>query len=46
MMPEMDGIETFHRLKKEVNGQSVPVIALTADVIHGNSPAFSFRRIF
>lgn len=35
MMPEMDGIETFHRLKKEVNGQSVPVIALTADVSTG-----------
>lgn len=35
MMPEMDGIETFHRLKKEVNGQSVPVIALTADMSTG-----------
>ena len=35
MMPEMDGIETFHRLKKEVNGQSVPVIALTTDVSTG-----------
>lgn len=35
MMPEMDGIETFHRLKKEVNGQSVSVIALTADVSTG-----------
>ena len=35
MMPEMDGIETFHRLKKEVNGQSVPVVALTADVSTG-----------
>lgn len=35
IMPEMDGIETFHRLKKEVNGQSVPVIALTADVSTG-----------
>lgn len=35
MMPEMDGIEIFHRLKKEVNGQSVPVIALTADVSTG-----------
>lgn len=35
MMPEMDGIKTFHRLKKEVNGQSVPVIALTADVSTG-----------
>lgn len=35
MMPEMDGIETFHRLKKGVNGQSVPVIALTADVSTG-----------
>ena len=35
MMPEMDGIETFHKLKKELNGQSVPVIALTADVSTG-----------
>ena len=35
VMPGMDGIETFHRLKKEVNGQSVPVIALTADVSTG-----------
>lgn len=35
MMPEMDGIETFHKLKKEENGQEVPVIALTADVSTG-----------
>ncbi len=35
MMPEMDGIETFHKLKKEENGHAVPVIALTADVSTG-----------
>lgn len=46
MMPEMDGIETFHRLKKEVNGQSVPVIALTADVSTGIHQHFLSEGFF
>ncbi len=29
-MPDMDGIETFKRLKKELSGQVPPVIVLTA----------------
>lgn len=36
MMPEMDGIETLHRLMSEENKcSSVPVIALTANAIVG-----------
>ncbi len=36
MMPEMDGIETLHRLKEGENKcSSVPVIALTANAIVG-----------
>ena len=37
MMPEMDGIETFHHLKEEKNNpnQNTPVIALTANAIAG-----------
>lgn len=35
MMPEMDGMETFSKLKKEKNGKGIPVIALTADVSTG-----------
>lgn len=30
MMPEMNGVETFHELKK-INGFNTPVIAITAD---------------
>ncbi len=37
MMPEMDGIETLHRLKELENNQCVatPVVALTANAITG-----------
>lgn len=37
MMPEMDGIETLHRMKQEENNlcEGVPVIALTANAITG-----------
>lgn len=37
MMPEMDGEETLHELKKQEKGhcQNVPVIALTANVMTG-----------
>ena len=35
MMPEMDGIETFHKLREEENGREVPIIAITADVSTG-----------
>ena len=34
MMPEMDGIETLHKLK-EIEGFDTPVIALTANAIQG-----------
>nr|MCR4658647.1 response regulator [Lachnospiraceae bacterium] len=35
-MPEMDGIETLHRLrKKEGEGKNTPVVCLTADAIEG-----------
>jgi signal transduction histidine kinase len=35
MMPGMDGIETFGKLRGEIPGFSVPVVALTADAIEG-----------
>lgn len=35
MMPEMDGMETFHKLREEEDGQEVPIIAITADVSTG-----------
>ncbi len=35
MMPEMDGVETFHRMQKIETCKDVPVIALTANVISG-----------
>ena len=34
MMPEMGGVETFHKLK-EIDGFNTPVIALTANAITG-----------
>ena len=34
MMPEMDGVETFNKLK-EMKGFNTPVVALTADVVSG-----------
>jgi CheY-like chemotaxis protein len=34
MMPEMGGVETFHKLK-EIEGFNIPVIALTANAITG-----------
>ena len=37
MMPEMDGVETLHRLTQQENGlcREVPVVALTANVMAG-----------
>ncbi len=37
MMPEMDGVETFHRIRKKVGTyyRRVPIIALTANAIAG-----------
>ena len=37
MMPEMDGVETLHRMQIQENGlcREVPVIALTANVMSG-----------
>ncbi|MCH5253260.1 MAG: response regulator, partial [Lachnospiraceae bacterium] len=37
MMPEMDGVETLNRLRKQQEGlcQNVPVIALTANAMSG-----------
>ncbi len=39
MMPEMDGIETFHKLK-EIQNFNTPVVALTADAIEGARERF------
>ena len=37
MMPEMDGIETFHKIKEDENNlcRDIPIIALTANAIEG-----------
>lgn len=42
MMPEMDGIETLHRIRSKVGSyfQKVPIIALTANAIAGTREMF------
>lgn len=42
MMPEMDGIETMHRIRNKVGlyYQKVPIIALTANAAPGNREMF------
>ena len=42
MMPEMDGIETLHRIRNKVGlyYQKVPIIALTANAAPGNREMF------
>ena len=38
MMPQMDGVETLHNIRKKIGSyyQNVPVIALTANAVAGN----------
>ncbi len=38
MMPQMDGVETFHRIREKVGSyyQNVPIVALTANAVAGN----------
>lgn len=40
MMPGMDGVETYRRLREEIHGFRTPVIALTANVIAGVEQMF------
>ncbi len=40
MMPEMDGVETFHRAENLPNAKGVPFIMLTANAISGAKDAF------
>lgn len=42
MMPEMDGVETAHRIRNKIGSyyQSVPIIALTANAIAGTREMF------
>ena len=42
MMPEMDGVETFHRIRKKRDDyfKNVPIIALTANAIAGAREMF------
>ena len=42
MMPEMDGIETMHRIRDKAGNyyQKVPIIALTANALPGNREMF------
>ena len=37
MMPEMDGIETLHKMKEDENNlcRDIPVVALTANAVEG-----------
>ena len=35
MMPRMSGVETLHKIKKEIVGFNIPVIALTANALTG-----------
>ena len=38
MMPQMDGVETFHKIREKIGTyyQNVPVVALTANAVAGN----------
>lgn len=42
MMPEMDGVETFHRIRSKAGKyfQNVPIVALTANAIAGSRERF------
>lgn len=42
MMPEMDGVETFHHIRSKVGSyyQKVPVVALTANAVAGTRDIF------
>ncbi|AEF82837.1 hybrid sensor histidine kinase/response regulator [Leadbettera azotonutricia] len=43
MMPGMDGVETVHIIRNEIGteyAKTVPIIALTANAIHGNEEMF------
>ncbi len=40
MMPEMDGIETLHRLREEKLCDNVPVVMLTANAISGDKEMY------
>ncbi len=42
MMPEMDGVETFHRIRSKhgMYFREVPIIALTADAVAGSREQF------
>ena len=42
MMPDMDGVETFHRIRNKVGSyyKKVPIIALTANAIAGSREMF------
>ena len=39
MMPKMSGVETLKRLK-EINGFSIPIVALTADALNGKEKKY------
>ncbi|MDL2217501.1 response regulator [Christensenellaceae bacterium OttesenSCG-928-M15] len=40
MMPDMDGVETFHLLQREIPGFNAPVVALTATAVKGIEDMF------
>lgn len=40
MMPEMDGIETLHRIRADGLGDGVPIIMLTANAISGEKEQY------
>jgi len=46
MMPDMNGIETFKRLREELPGFNTPVIALTANAISGMESRFLDEGFF
>lgn len=33
MMPQMDGVETLHRMRQMENGRAVPIVAVTANAV-------------
>ena len=39
-LPDIDGVETLRRLRTDKRGASIPVLALTAQAMHGDRERF------
>jgi CheY-like chemotaxis protein len=39
-LPDLDGVEALHRLRADARTQTIPVLALTAQAMHGDRERF------